>query len=306
MASWSSAAGHAAPWGTVATGTSCTTVTSRSTSTTRSTTRTGARPDATARVSSQARWRHDDEHHFGVLPRAGSEISDPHQPHARVCPGRRGDRFRPALVAATASPFVLVSPVFMHAPLPVCFVPTTLADPRMQEVCATSISAVLGGSLLMRLLRSVTALLGRLKDGGTVRNDEIGDGSADDQTGGARAALHEESKRRRERADSERRLHDLAGVLVATPERDAAVADAERRARHAARDDRGGGPVGERSRRMVRRCDEDVYAAHTNPGVNDNARLLLAPIAMRVPRTTENRRSPTSRCPARGSATVCW
>ena len=158
----------------------------------------------------------------------------------------------------------------------------------------------------MRLFRSVTAWLGRLKDGGTVRNDEMSDGSADDQTGGARAALHEQSKRRRERAERERRLHDLAGVLVATPEWDAAVADAERRAGHAARDDWGGGPVGERSRRMVRRCDEDVYAAHANPGVNDTARLLLAPIAMRAPRTTANRRSPASRCPARTSATVCW
>jgi hypothetical protein len=40
-------------------------------------------------------------------------------------------------------------------------------------------------------------------------------------------------------------LQDLAGVLVATPEQDADVADAERRAGHAARDDMGGGPIGE-------------------------------------------------------------
>jgi len=82
----------------------------------------------------------------------------------------------------------------------------------------------------MRLFRSLTAWLGRLKDGGTLRNDEMSDGSADDQTGGARAALDAQSKRRRERAERVRRLQDLAGVLVATPERDAAVADAERRA----------------------------------------------------------------------------
>jgi len=151
MASWSSAAGHAAPWGTVATGTSCTTVTSRSTSTTRSTTRTATRPDATARVSSQARWRHDDEHHFGVLPRAGSKIGDPHQPHARVCPGRRGARFRPSLVAATASPFVLVSPVFMHAPPPVCFVPTTLADRECMRCVAHRFRHFLGGALVVGL-----------------------------------------------------------------------------------------------------------------------------------------------------------
>jgi hypothetical protein len=61
-----------------------------STSITRSTTWTAARPDAAARVSSQARCRHEDEHHFGGRPRAGRTICNPHHPHARVCPGRRG------------------------------------------------------------------------------------------------------------------------------------------------------------------------------------------------------------------------
>jgi hypothetical protein len=46
-----------------------------------------------------------------------------------------------------------------------------------------------------------------------------------------RAALDVQSKRRRERAEREKRLEDLAvRVLVAVRERDAAVADAERRA----------------------------------------------------------------------------
>jgi len=46
-----------------------------------------------------------------------------------------------------------------------------------------------------------------------------------------RAALDVQSKRRRERAELERRLEGLAvRVLVAMRERDAAVADAERRA----------------------------------------------------------------------------
>src|SRR5665647_2416141 len=103
-------------------------VTSRSTSTTRSTTWTAARPEAAGRVSSQARWRHEDEHHLGVRPRAGSRIGNPHQPHARLCPGRRGARREPSLVAAFGSVVVLLSPVFMHVPPPACFVPTTLAD----------------------------------------------------------------------------------------------------------------------------------------------------------------------------------
>lgn len=46
-----------------------------------------------------------------------------------------------------------------------------------------------------------------------------------------RAALDAQSKRRRERAEREKRLEDLAvQVLVAMRQRDAAVADAERRA----------------------------------------------------------------------------
>lgn len=71
----------------------------------------------------------------------------------------------------------------------------------MQEVCATSISAVPWVSLLRRLFRSVTAWLGRLKDGATVRNDELSDGSADDRTEGASAALDVQSKRHRERVE---------------------------------------------------------------------------------------------------------
>jgi hypothetical protein len=46
-----------------------------------------------------------------------------------------------------------------------------------------------------------------------------------------RAALEAQSKRRRERAEREKRLEDLAvRVLVAMRERDAAVAEADRRA----------------------------------------------------------------------------
>jgi hypothetical protein len=52
-----------------------------------------------------------------------------------------------------------------------------------------------------------------------------------------RAALDVQSKRRRERAEREKRLEDLAvRVLVAMRERDAAVADAERRAGQALRE----------------------------------------------------------------------
>src|SRR5665647_2117929 len=106
-------------------------VTSRSTSTARSTTWTAARPEAAARVSSQARWRHEDEHHFGIRPRAGSRIVDPHQPHARVCPGRRGDRDPRSSVVALLS-------VFMHVPPLVCFVPTTLATGGMADSIVAS------------------------------------------------------------------------------------------------------------------------------------------------------------------------
>jgi hypothetical protein len=52
-----------------------------------------------------------------------------------------------------------------------------------------------------------------------------------------RAALDAQSKRRRERAGREKRLEDLAvQVLVAIRERDAAVADADRRAGKALRE----------------------------------------------------------------------
>jgi hypothetical protein len=52
-----------------------------------------------------------------------------------------------------------------------------------------------------------------------------------------RAALEAQSKRRRERAEREKRLEDQAvRVLVAVREREAAVADAERRAGKALRE----------------------------------------------------------------------
>ena len=52
-----------------------------------------------------------------------------------------------------------------------------------------------------------------------------------------RAALDAQSKRRRERAEREKRLEDLAvRVLVAIRERDAAVAEADRRAGKALRE----------------------------------------------------------------------
>jgi len=55
--------------------------------------------------------------------------------------------------------------------------------------------------------------------------------------GARRAALDAQSKRRRERAKREKRLEDLAvRVLVAVREREAAVADADRRAGNALRD----------------------------------------------------------------------
>ena len=200
VASWSSAAGHAAPWGTVATGTSCTTVTSRSTSTTRSTTWMAACPDAAARVSSQARWRHDDEHHFGIRPRAGSRIGDPHQPHARVCPGSRGDRDRRSSVAAMASLVVFVSPVFMHVPPRVCFVPTTLAGRECKRCVSHRFRHFLGGALVVRLFGFVTVGSGcavsRTCDGSERRRRL--DGSAVDQIGVRRAAQDLQSKCRQE------------------------------------------------------------------------------------------------------------
>ena len=79
---------------------------------------------------------------------------------------------------------------------------------------------------------------GRLRD---VDGSERGKGDVMGQQsirqGARRAALDVQSKRRRERAEREKRLEDLAvRVLVAVGERDAAVADAERRAGEALRE----------------------------------------------------------------------
>jgi len=65
-----SACGHARPRGDTS---ACSTKgTGLSTSTMRSTTSTAARPDSAARERSQARWWHEDEHHLGSRPRAGT------------------------------------------------------------------------------------------------------------------------------------------------------------------------------------------------------------------------------------------
>jgi hypothetical protein len=79
---------------------------------------------------------------------------------------------------------------------------------------------------------------GRLRD---VDGSERGKGDVMGQQSirqdARRAALDVQSKRRRERAEREKRLEDLAvRVLVAVGERDAAVADAERRAGEALRE----------------------------------------------------------------------
>lgn len=60
-----------------------------STSTLRVTTRTSAGCWRSTRRASQARCLHDEEHHDGTRPRAGTSTARPHQPHSTVCPGRR-------------------------------------------------------------------------------------------------------------------------------------------------------------------------------------------------------------------------
>jgi len=93
---------------------------------------------------------------------------------------------------------------------------------------------------VVKVLGSVTAGSGRavlgtfdgLERG---RGDVMGQRSIRQEA--RRAALDAQSKRRRERAEREKRLEDLAvRVLVAVRERDAAVADAERRAGEALRE----------------------------------------------------------------------
>jgi hypothetical protein len=87
-----------------------------------------------------------------------------------------------------------------------------------------------------------------------------------------RAALEAQSKRRRERAEREKRLEDLAvRVLVAVRERDAAAADGDRRAGNALREmteDEGlsvreavewcGGEITTREATRLQRLAEDV------------------------------------------------
>jgi len=87
---------------------------------------------------------------------------------------------------------------------------------------------------VVRLLGSVTAGTGRGVLG-TYDGSERGKGDVMGQQSirqeARRAALDAQSRRRRERAEREKRLEDLAvRVLVAIRERDAAVADADRRA----------------------------------------------------------------------------
>ena len=93
-----------------------------------------------------------------------------------------------------------------------------------------------------------------------------------------RAALDAHSKRRRERAKREKRLEDLAvKVLVAMREREAAAADADRRAGKALRDmaeDEGlsmreavewcGGEITTREAKRLRRLVEDVEVGEHN------------------------------------------
>ncbi|MHB8186743.1 MAG: hypothetical protein ACYDDU_11810 [Dermatophilaceae bacterium] len=95
-----------------------------------------------------------------------------------------------------------------------------------------------------------------------------------------RAALDAQSKRRRERAEREKRLEDLAvRVLVAIRERDAAVADADRRAGKAVREmteDEGlsvreavewcGDEITTREATRLRRLAEDAGAREPNCG----------------------------------------
>src|ERR1035437_11024952 len=96
-----------------------------------------------------------------------------------------------------------------------------------------------------------------------------------------RAALDSQSKRRRERAEREKRLEDLAvRVLVAVREREAAVADADRRAGNALRDmteDEGlsvreavewcGDEITTREATRLRRMAEDAGAGQQQRGL---------------------------------------
>jgi hypothetical protein len=79
------------------------------------------------------------------------------------------------------------------------------------------------------------AVLGRYDGSESGKGDVMGQQSIRQEA--RRAALDAQSKRRRERAAREKRLEDLAvRVLVALRERDAAVADADRRAGKALRE----------------------------------------------------------------------
>ena len=79
------------------------------------------------------------------------------------------------------------------------------------------------------------AVLGRYDGSESGKGDVMGQQSIRQEA--RRAALDAQSKRRRERAECEKRLEDLAvQVLVAMRERDAAVADADRRAGKALRE----------------------------------------------------------------------
>jgi hypothetical protein len=68
-------------------------VTGTGTSTRRSTTSTADRPDAAARVCSQARCRQVAEHHFGIGPRLRGVMGPPHQAQSLAAFRRPGERF---------------------------------------------------------------------------------------------------------------------------------------------------------------------------------------------------------------------
>jgi hypothetical protein len=92
---------------------------------------------------------------------------------------------------------------------------------------------------VVRLLASMAAGSGRAvlgrSEGSRGKGDVMGQQSIRQEA--RRAALDARSKRRRERAQREKRLEDLTvRVLVAVRERDAAVADADRRAGKALRE----------------------------------------------------------------------
>ena len=111
-----------------------------------------ASPDWAARVRSQARWRHEEEHHFGARPRAWTRMGDPHQPHARVWPGRRGAPFGPSLLAVLALLVPLAPSVFMCAPPTVYFVPTTLTRRQCTRCVPHRFLLFLGGAWVVGLL----------------------------------------------------------------------------------------------------------------------------------------------------------